>query len=111
MGRAGPPRGRSWRSEAPPWSIGFAQSYLDIGAVLATRDGRTIGNVTVLAVEPHDRFGFVVKLVTDAGNDVTMREVRTAFHQPKWIRRIYSPAELVQTISKGVRYVVDLRRE
>ena len=42
---------------------------------------------------------------------MTEREVRTAFHPPKWIRRIYSPAEWMHAISKGVRYVVDLRRE
>lgn len=81
--------------QLPPWACGFAQSYLDIGAILPTRDGRAIGNATILAVEPHDEFGFVVKLVTDAGNDVRMteREVHTAFHRPKWIRRIDTPAE------------------
>lgn len=88
----------SMPEQLPPWACGFAQSWLDIGAILPTRDGRAIGNATILAIEPHDDLCFVVRLVTDAGTEVRMteREVHEAFHRPKWIRHVGTAASRMQ---------------
>ena len=81
----------------PPWAAGKASGYTDAGAVLPTRDGRKIGNATLLhqRVEPCATvIGFrpidSYVVVTDAGNFVrlTLAELRELFHEPEWVKRI-----------------------
>lgn len=75
----------------PPWALRRATGdYLELGAVLPTRDGRQHGNATVLRVDARDGApGVVAIVVTDAGNEMrmTVPEVEEAFWPPTLVRR------------------------
>jgi hypothetical protein len=71
----------------PAWAIGRANgNYLAIGACLPTRDGRKIGNATVIDLEVKD-YGTVATVVTDAGNKLKLilEELMGYFYSPEWI--------------------------
>lgn len=77
--------------EPPPWACGRADDYMDVGAVLPTRDGRVMGNATVTRRMRHAAMGgaFVVVL-TDAGSRalMTRRELEAQFWPPVWRRDV-----------------------
>lgn len=65
----------------PPYADRLSDgTYLEVGAILPTRDGRRIGNSIVILVEQrHLRIGSeletVARIKTDAGNKTTMTEL------------------------------------
>ena len=69
--------------ELPAWAVAFASGdYLQVGAVLPTRDGRRCGNARVLSVN-----GESANVRTDAGNAMTLSHTELAelFHPPRYI--------------------------
>ena len=69
--------------QLPPWAVAFATGdYLQVGAVLPTRDGRRCGNARVLSVN-----GETANVRTDAGNAMTLNHTELAelFHPPRYI--------------------------
>lgn len=72
----------------PPWAIGVASgNYTLPGALLPTRDGRSMGNAIMVKEKRHGTF-FVV---TDSGNYllVTLEEMKQLFYPPKWLSRVW----------------------
>lgn len=87
----------------PPWAECLAHGdYRIVGAMLPTRDGRKVGNATILKwetrafdAEPEDGARssspyLVAVLLTDAGNEVRMteRELMEQFWPPTWVRKV-----------------------
>lgn len=73
----------------PPWAarpVSGGCTYLELGAILPTRDGRRIGNATVVTSWHGD--GAKSRVVTDAGNvaTLTVGELREFFWPPVYIR-------------------------
>jgi hypothetical protein len=70
--------------------VRFASGYLEIGAALPTRDGRVIGNATVVNIRNNSDLGTIVRIRTDAGNEalLTEEELRSLFYEPKWIKSL-----------------------
>ena len=64
-------------------------SYLEIGAQLATRDGRRVGNAYVDELVQHDSLGQLAVVVTDIGNTcrMTLDELMEAFYRPEYVMR------------------------
>ena len=70
----------------PPWATGKTDGTLCVGAQLATRDGRRIGNACI-TLRAH-AFGVVVwGVLTDAGSfaHLTGSEIAEAFYPPRWV--------------------------
>jgi hypothetical protein len=72
----------------PHWAVRLASGYPEVGAALPTRDGRVIGNATVLQIRDNTDLGTVVRIRTDAGNEalLTEEELRALFYEPKWVK-------------------------
>lgn len=67
----------------PEWAVGRSGgNYLEVGAQLATRDGRRCGNAYVDAVH-----GSEASVVTDMGTAlrVNLSELEELFHPPSYI--------------------------
>lgn len=66
----------------PDWATGLAKTPYDLGASLPTRDGRKMGNATIVGVKD----GLHV-VVTDAGTRLvlTCPEVDELFWPPKYV--------------------------
>ena len=47
-------------------------NYMELGAQLATRDGRRFGNAYVDAIQQHNTLGQLAVVVTDIGNTFCM---------------------------------------
>ena len=64
--------------------------YMEIGAQLATRDGRRHGNAFVNDLEDIPGLGMVANVVTDAGSQfkMTRSELISAFYAPRWVLKI-----------------------
>jgi hypothetical protein len=65
-------------------------NHMEIGAQLATRDGRRCGNAYVDRLEKHRRLGQVAVVITDMGTTMrlTQRELEELFHPPAYVMRI-----------------------
>lgn len=76
----------------PPWADGLAQGYTDLGALLPTRDGRRVGNATLIERVPTNFNGDVYscRIVTDRGNFLllTPNELEELFWPPTYTKRI-----------------------
>jgi len=68
----------------PEWATGHTTDYRAIGAQLATRDGRRVGNAVVIEC---DRERDRATVVTDAGSLMTLAhdELDELFHRPRWV--------------------------
>ena len=64
--------------------------YLELGAQLATRDGRRCGNAFVNGLRTVRDLGQVADIVTDACSELTMTrgELEEFFHQPTLVMNI-----------------------
>lgn len=73
----------------PEWAIGLAHGKFVLGAHLATRDGRRMGNGHIIAINPAhwDETKEVFTVLTDAGNEarLTLEELNSSFYPPCWI--------------------------
>lgn len=73
----------------PGWAIRMAQpEALELGAQLATKDGRRFGNAHIIAIEPGKHTeDLLYTVLTDAGNIMRMSaaEIHNGFHPPRWI--------------------------
>lgn len=72
----------------PNWAVKESDgNYMEVGAQLATRDGRRIGNAYVNEIAPHDVFVRVAIIISDIGNVVTLteREMEELFYPPAYI--------------------------
>lgn len=67
----------------PQWATGPANETIQPGAMLATRDGRVIGNAVVLATD--DVLGWTV--ITDQGGTVFLSQddIAEKFFPPEWV--------------------------
>ncbi len=81
-----------WRdnpdNQLPPWAGRAATgAYLEVGAILPTRDGRKIGNAVVIAAWHGD--GSKGRILTDAGSVLllSLGELREFFHEPIFVRK------------------------
>jgi len=75
----------------PEWAARRSNgNYMEVGAQLATRDGRKMGNAYVDGIESHLRLGEVAVVVTDMGNTfrMTSAELEEAFHSPAYVMRV-----------------------
>ena len=83
-----------WNAEdypLPEWAEARSDgNYMELGAQLATRDGRKTGNAYVDRVEHHDSLGQLAVVVTDMGNTfrMTIRELEEAFYPPSYVMRL-----------------------
>lgn len=75
-----------YEAQLPPWAIGKAKGFDDIGAQLCTKDGRKMGNAIVVGTKTAINMDALV-IITDAGNMLTLteRELRESFHEPVWL--------------------------
>ena len=75
----------------PEWADRRATGAFDIGAALPTRDGRRIGNATVVRVSKSEHTGEpLFHVVTDKGNDpgpFSCEEMEELFWAPRWHQR------------------------
>jgi hypothetical protein len=75
----------------PPWADRLAHGdYRVVGAMLPTRDGRKMGNATLLLwTLSKSGDAAVATIRTDAGNEVRMteRELEDQFWPPTWLRK------------------------
>lgn len=73
----------------PPWASHASNGRFDeIGAQLATRDGRRHGNAVVVEITFSIERGLLVFAVTDAGNNIggrTLEEMEASFYPPRWV--------------------------
>lgn len=72
----------------PNWAVKESDgNYMEVGAQLATRDGRKIGNAYVDCIGPHVPLGQVAVVITDIGNKVVMTaaELEELFYPPAYI--------------------------
>jgi hypothetical protein len=74
----------------PYWATGLAdpqQNYMQIGAQLATRDGRRCTNAVVADVDEFKSPYLLIKIITDVGNifDLTLDEVEDRYYPPAYI--------------------------
>lgn len=70
----------------PPWAIGLARGTLMVGAQLATRDGRRMGNAHIIGGTKVNEVMYYT-ILTDAGNECkfTAGEIAHQFYPPKYI--------------------------
>lgn len=62
-----------YNEEKPHWASGRATGYMQVGAQLATRDGRKVGNAFVFSISTKDGKQFA-KIRTDMGNILVCTE-------------------------------------
>lgn len=64
--------------------------YMEVGAQLATRDGRRTGNAYVDQVVQHKDLGTLAVVITDMGNAfrMTQVELEEVFYPPVYVMRI-----------------------
>lgn len=64
--------------------------YMEVGAQLATKDGRYCGNAFVNKLRNHDELGQVADVITDAGNKtrMTLAELESAFYPPIYVMNV-----------------------
>ncbi|WP_040579609.1 hypothetical protein [Methylobacter tundripaludum] len=75
----------------PEWAEKLSDgAYMEIGAQLATRDGRRCGNAYVDEIASHKTLGEVATVITDMGNRITMTEseMESAFYPPTYVMKI-----------------------
>lgn len=75
----------------PDWASSRSTGeYMEVGAQLATRDGRRCGNAYVDAIAPHPSLGTLAVVVTDVGSSfrMTWGELKEAFFPPAYIMRV-----------------------
>lgn len=75
----------------PEWAERASDGeYTEVGAQLATRDGRRLGNAYVDAVDIVGELGYLVTVITDMGNvcHMTLRELQEAFYPPQYMMNI-----------------------
>jgi hypothetical protein len=80
----------------PDWAAGRSDgTYLEVGAVLPTRDGHKCGNACVMELETSGSIT-VAAVQTDAGNHLTLNkaELEELFYPPEWISKRVSPPHL-----------------
>lgn len=75
-----------YEAQLPPWAIGKANGFGDIGAQLCTKDGRRMGNAVVVGTKTAINMEAMV-IITDAGNMLTLteRELQESFYEPTWL--------------------------
>ena len=89
----------NWNAEdypIPEWAEKRSNGeYMEIGAQLATRDGRRTGNAYVDDIEQHDALGQLAIVVTDMGNSfrMTIEELAEAFYPPAYVMRLVEVRE------------------
>ena len=73
----------------PCWAVGASNgNFMEIGAVLPTRDGRRHGSSVVFSIAISEfTEGVIAKVVTDSGNTMTMtrNELEASFYPPEFI--------------------------
>lgn len=94
----------------PEWAEEFhpSEGKHQIGAQLATKDGRVTGNGVIFCAVPWkfcpELYLFLV--VTDAGNVLTLTEaeLNSLFHWPQYIADLNkpTPAEVMYTVKTGL---------
>lgn len=97
-----------YATEKPPYAIGEAHGdFFNVGALLATRDGRRLGNGIVVAIDEEPAVGQVVKILTDFGNRLTLTEseAQESFYNPLWITNVKEWLET--TIDLGKTELLD----
>jgi len=64
--------------------------YMEIGAQLATRDGRRLGNAYVDRLEHHPELRKLAVAITDMGTvlRMTFRELQECFYLPAYVMRV-----------------------
>ena len=75
----------------PHWAYRRSDgTYMEIGAQLATRDGRRTGNAYVDDIVPHAELGQMAVVVTDMGNSfrMTLAELMEAFYPPQYVMHL-----------------------
>lgn len=78
----------------PHWAVGLASEYMEVGAVLPTRDGRAMGNATIVQIvtdhEHAAELGPIAITRTDAGNEMllTRSELEEFFWPPRFVKSI-----------------------
>lgn len=89
---------------APEWSVGKAKGYMEVGAVLSTKDGRSIGNAIVGSLQQGPQCQ-LAKVYTDAGTMVVLNEQELAslFHAPEWLSDVESHPGWLMHKLKGAR--------
>ena len=72
----------------PPWASDYAHGdYMQIGAILPTRDGRIIGNAYVYRIEfENNRQVAYIKTDAESNAIMTREELTDLFHPPVWIK-------------------------
>jgi hypothetical protein len=71
----------------PEWAIKRASGFMEVGAQLATKDGRVIGNAYVSALDHVPGLGNVATVITDMGNSARLNEseLQGLFFDPIWV--------------------------
>lgn len=88
----------------PPWAIAQANGELQIGAQLATRDGRRTGNAHIIDKSSLDCLGTTLHfwiVLTDAGNVMELAdgEINEMFYPPKYVSDV---GRVLDKFGKGV---------
>lgn len=74
----------------PEWAIGETGGALCLGAHLATKDGRRIGNAHIIGYRPKEGGGHYWQVITDAGALFVFptEEIERLFHTTQWYSNV-----------------------
>ena len=74
---------------APIWATGVADGALVIGAYLPTKDGRYVGNATIVLITSGDsssNVGYTVMTDTGILSTYSALEITKHFYPPMWVK-------------------------